>query len=111
MKAPFGAHLYTLIFLSPATYRPSGPCAMSPGLGLRCESALLPTRGRICARLAVYVCAKPHPLLVRFVGAAPQTALSCVVRPALAWRNRCHQGALSLVPVLESSPNSQHTYT
>ena len=33
-------------------------------LGLCCESALLPTRGRICARLADYVCAKPHPLLV-----------------------------------------------
>ena len=32
-----------------------------------CDSFLLasqPTRGRICARLAVYVCAKPHPLLV-----------------------------------------------
>ena len=42
---------------------------------------------------------------LRFVCAAPQTAL-CV-----AWRNRCHQGALSLVPALESSPNSQHTYT
>ena len=30
MKTPFGAHLYTLIFLS---YRQSGPCAMPPGLG------------------------------------------------------------------------------
>ena len=33
MKFPLGAHVYTLIFFTPATYRPSGPSEISRGLG------------------------------------------------------------------------------
>ena len=32
IKFPLGAHVYTLILLLPATYRPSGPCEISYGV-------------------------------------------------------------------------------